>query len=40
MALIFNVGDWGWLIGAGTGALVYRGLSQPRVDLVAAGAGE
>jgi NCS1 family nucleobase:cation symporter-1 len=25
--VIFNVGDWGWLIGAGTGALVYRGLS-------------
>jgi NCS1 family nucleobase:cation symporter-1 len=25
--LIFNVGDWGWLIGAGTGALVYRGVS-------------
>jgi NCS1 family nucleobase:cation symporter-1 len=22
-----NVGDWAWLIGAGTGALVYRGLS-------------
>ena len=28
--VIFNVGDWGWLIGATTGALVYRGLSgQP-----------
>jgi hypothetical protein len=25
--VIFNVGDWGWLIGATTGALVYRGLS-------------
>jgi len=21
--LIFNVGDWGWLIGAGSGAIVY-----------------
>jgi nucleobase:cation symporter-1, NCS1 family len=28
--VILNVGDWGWLIGATTGALVYRGLSgQP-----------
>jgi NCS1 family nucleobase:cation symporter-1 len=25
--VIFNVGDWGWLIGACTGGLVYRGLS-------------
>ncbi len=25
--LMFNVGDWGWLIGAGAGALIYRGLS-------------
>ena len=38
--VIFNVGDWGWLIGASAGALVYRGLSQPRESLVAAGAGE
>ena len=38
--VIFNVGDWGWLIGASAGALVYRGLSQPRENLVAAGAGE
>ena len=38
--VIFNVGDWGWLIGASAGALVYRSLSQPRASLVAAGAGE
>ena len=25
--LMFNVGDWGWLIGACAGALLYRGLS-------------
>ncbi len=25
--LMFNVGDWGWLIGASAGALVYRALS-------------
>ncbi len=25
--VIFNVGDWGWLIGASAGAMVYRGLS-------------
>jgi NCS1 family nucleobase:cation symporter-1 len=24
---VINAGDWAWLIGAGTGALVYRGLS-------------
>ncbi len=28
--VIFNVGDWGWLIGASTGALVYWGLSGRR----------
>jgi nucleobase:cation symporter-1, NCS1 family len=36
--MIFNVGDWGWLIGAGTGALVYRGLSGQRGALAAASA--
>jgi nucleobase:cation symporter-1, NCS1 family len=25
--LMFNIGDWGWLIGASAGALVYRALS-------------
>jgi NCS1 family nucleobase:cation symporter-1 len=28
--VIFNVGDWGWLIGASTGALIYWGLSGRR----------
>ncbi len=37
--VIFNVGDWGWLIGAGTGALVYRGLSGQRGTLAVANAG-
>jgi len=23
-----NVGDWGWLIGAGSGALIYRAASR------------
>jgi nucleobase:cation symporter-1, NCS1 family len=26
--LMFNVGDWGWLIGAGAGALFYTGLAR------------
>ncbi len=26
--LMFNVGDWGWLIGSATGALVYVGLNR------------
>jgi NCS1 family nucleobase:cation symporter-1 len=31
---MLNVGDWGWLIGAATGALVYRALSgQPSAEL-------
>src|SRR5450631_1270039 len=33
--LMFNVGDWGWLIGASAGALVYRGLSAPGRSLTA-----
>ena len=37
--VMFNVGDWGWLIGASVGALVYRGLSQPQAFL-AVEAGE
>jgi NCS1 family nucleobase:cation symporter-1 len=32
---IFNVGDWGWLIGAGAGALFYRALAgQPNPEMV------
>jgi nucleobase:cation symporter-1, NCS1 family len=31
--VMFNVGDWGWLIGATTGALVYRGLSGQEAAL-------
>ena len=31
---MFNVGDWGWLIGAGVGALTYRGLSRPPTRLI------
>jgi nucleobase:cation symporter-1, NCS1 family len=38
--LIFNVGDWGWLIGAATGALVYRALSGDLVQTQAMSAGE
>jgi NCS1 family nucleobase:cation symporter-1 len=35
--LIFNVGDWGWLIGAG--ALLYRALPAGIGSPVALGAG-
>jgi nucleobase:cation symporter-1, NCS1 family len=38
--LIFNVGDWGWLIGASAGALTYRGLSQQGQSAIAVRAGE
>jgi nucleobase:cation symporter-1, NCS1 family len=38
--LMFNVGDWGWLIGAATGALVYRALSVPTESLAPIHAGE
>jgi nucleobase:cation symporter-1, NCS1 family len=38
--LMFNVGDWGWLIGAATGALVYRALSEPAPSLAPIHAGE
>ena len=38
--LMFNVGDWGWLIGAATGALVYRALSAPAPSLAPVHAGE
>ena len=35
---IFNVGDWGWLIGASVGAITYRGLSgQGGTAMVRAG---
>jgi NCS1 family nucleobase:cation symporter-1 len=38
--LVFNVGDWGWLIGAGAGALFYRGLFRQPHPSVAVGVGE
>ena len=39
--LIFNVGDWGWLIGASAGGLIYRALSkEQRPVAVIVGAGE
>ncbi len=38
--VIFNVGDWGWLIGAAAGALVYRALSGQGSPAVALPAGE
>jgi cytosine/uracil/thiamine/allantoin permease len=38
--LMFNVGDWGWLIGAGAGALIYRGLSSDAVRATALSPGE
>jgi len=38
--LIFNVGDWGWLIGASAGALVYRALSAQQAPVAALTAGE
>jgi NCS1 family nucleobase:cation symporter-1 len=37
---ILNVGDWGWLIGASAGALVYRGLAAQKHPLPALNAGE
>jgi NCS1 family nucleobase:cation symporter-1 len=33
--IMFNVGDWGWLIGASTGALAYRILSTPGTSSLA-----
>ena len=38
--VMFNVGDWGWLIGASTGALVYKGLSWQSATLTHAAAAE
>jgi NCS1 family nucleobase:cation symporter-1 len=38
--LVFNVGDWGWLIGSGAGALLYRALSGQAPAAVAFRAGE
>jgi nucleobase:cation symporter-1, NCS1 family len=35
---ITNVGDWGWLIGAGLGALLYRALMRGRELPVESGA--
>jgi NCS1 family nucleobase:cation symporter-1 len=38
--VIFNVGDWGWLIGASAGAILYRLLSGESVQPVTAAAGD
>ncbi len=38
--VIPNVGDWGWLIGSATGALVYRGLAGQAGPALAMRAGE
>jgi len=38
--VIFNVGDWGWLIGASAGAIAYRALSGEAPGAVAVGAGD
>jgi NCS1 family nucleobase:cation symporter-1 len=38
--VIFNVGDWGWLIGASAGGLAYRALSTQPSRIVAISAGE
>ena len=38
--VIFNVGDWGWLIGASVGGLVYRAVSQPQAGLATAGVAD
>ena len=34
--LMFNVGDWGWLIGASVGAIVYSALSKQESGVMAA----
>ena len=33
--LIVNVGDWGWLIGAGSAGIIYRALCGQTAELVA-----
>jgi NCS1 family nucleobase:cation symporter-1 len=38
--LIFNVGDWGWLIGASAGAIVYRALAGQLAPMAALRPGE
>jgi NCS1 family nucleobase:cation symporter-1 len=38
--VIFNVGDWGWLIGASAGAILYRLFSHEAVLPMAAAAGD
>lgn len=38
--VIFNVGDWGWLIGALTGGAVYRALSPPLAGALAGSPAE
>ena len=34
--VIYNVGDWGWLIGASVGAIVYSALSKQESSVIAA----
>jgi nucleobase:cation symporter-1, NCS1 family len=38
--MIFNVGDWGWLIGSSAGALIYRALSSSPARATALTPGE
>jgi NCS1 family nucleobase:cation symporter-1 len=38
--MMFNVGDWGWLIGASAAGIVYRALSGAGQGAMALGAGE
>jgi len=37
--VIFNVGDWGWLIGSVAGAIVYLAVSQPAKQTASVPAG-
>ena len=34
--LMFNVGDWGWLIGSSSGALVYVAINRMKPSLMPA----
>ncbi len=38
--MIFNVGDWGWLIGAGAASFLYCAMSAVAARTVEASAGE
>jgi NCS1 family nucleobase:cation symporter-1 len=37
---MFNVGDWGWLIGASAGAIIYETLSGQARTAYATSAGD